>query len=229
MRVLIVEDDPEVADFVARVIASAGWASVLAGSVKDALHLQAHAPADMIVLDLGLPDGDGLGVCRALRERGDATPILALTARRGVADRVAGLDAGADDYLAKPFAVSELTARMRALARRPAEVLPTVLTEGPLALDASGRTVRRGARAIALSAREFALLELLLRVRRRVLTREQILERLWDSATEPSPNAVEVLVMRLRRKVDSEGDSPLLHTVRGTGYVLRSNEGVHGA
>ncbi len=229
MRVLIVEDDPEVADFVARVIAAAGWASVAAGGVQDALHLQAHAPADLIVLDLGLPDGDGLGVCRVLRERGDATPILALTARRGVADRVAGLDAGADDYLAKPFAVSELTARLRALARRPAVVLPTILSEGSLALDPSARTVRRGLRDIALSAREFALLELLLRARRRVLTREQILERLWDAASEPSPNAVEVLVMRVRRKLEADGEDALLHTVRGTGYVLRASEVAHGA
>ena len=229
MRVLIVEDDPEVADFVARVIAAAGWASVSAGGVQDALHLQAHAPADLIVLDLGLPDGDGLQVCRMLRERGDATPILALTARRGVADRVAGLDAGADDYLAKPFAVSELTARLRALARRPAVVLPTILTEGTLALDPSARTVRRGVRDIALSAREFALLELLLRARRRVLTREQILERLWDAASEPSPNAVEVLVMRVRRKLEADGEDALLHTVRGTGYVLRASEATHGA
>ena len=229
MRVLIVEDDPEVADFVARVVAAAGWTAVAAGGVQEALHMQAHASTDLIVLDLGLPDGDGLDVCRALRARGDHTPILALTARRGVRDRVAGLDAGADDYLAKPFAVSELTARLRALARRPADVLPTVLTEGTLALDPSARTARRGQRDLALSSREFALLELLLRSRRRVLSREQILEQLWDADSEPSPNAVEVLVMRVRRKVDAEGEGPLLHTVRGAGYVLRANEVAHGA
>jgi DNA-binding response OmpR family regulator len=146
-----------------------------------------------------------------------------------VRDRVEGLDAGADDYLSKPFAVSELTARLRALARRPAELLPTVLNEGTLALDPSARTARRGTRELALSAREFALLELLLRARRRVLSREQILEQLWDAASEPSPNAVEVLVMRVRRKVDAEGEPALLHTVRGTGYVLRATDGSHGA
>ena len=229
MRVLVVEDEPEVADFIARVIAAAGWASVAAGSVQDALQVQAHAPADLIVLDMGLPDGDGLTVCRTLRARGDRTPILALTARRGVQDRVAGLDAGADDYLAKPFAVSELTARLRALARRPADLLPVVLGEGPLELDPSARTVRRGARDLSLSSREFALLELLLRSRRRVLSRDQILERLWESGSTPNANAVEVLVMRVRRKLDAEGEAPLLHTVRGAGYMLRATDGPHGA
>ena len=225
MRVLVVEDEPEVADFVGRVVSSVGWAPVIAATGADALHTQAYAPADLIVLDLGLPDGDGLAVCRALRDRGDRTPILVLTARRGVQDRVTGLDAGADDYLAKPFAVNELTARLRALARRlPLSVGPT-LSEGDISLYPSERVVRRGARVVTLSAREFSLLELLLRSRRRVVSRDFIRTRLWDDATEPSPNAVDVLVMRLRRKLDVSDEARLLHTVRGVGYVLHANWG----
>ena len=229
MRVLVVEDEPEVADFIGRVIVAAGWVPAVAPTAADALHVQAHARADLVVLDLGLPDGDGLAVCRALRARGDRTPILILTARGAVRDRVAGLDAGADDYLAKPFAVNELTARLRALARRSPVLVDPVLVEGTLALDPSARIARRGARALALSAREFALLDLLMRARRRVVSRDFIRSRLWRDAAEPSANAVDVLVMRLRRKVDAVGEPTLVHTVRGVGYVLHAGRSGDGA
>ena len=175
---------------------------------------------DMVLLDLGLPDIDGFEVCRRWRARGGRTPILMLTARGSLSARVAGLDAGADDYLAKPFAIEELLARMRALARRPADALDPVLKALDLTLDPASRTVTRAGVPIALTAREFALLEYLLRTFRRVVTRVQILEHVWDDNFDPVGNVVDVLVGRVRRKVDRAGMTPLIHTVRGVGYVL---------
>lgn len=220
MRILIVEDDEEVRDFLLRVIREAAWAADSASTGKRALDLFAINSYDLAILDVGLPDMDGFDLCRAIRARGDRTPVLVLTARNAVNDRVRGLDAGADDYLAKPFAVSELLARLRALSRRPAMALDPVLQVGDLELDTATHSARRGATPIVLTAREYALLEYLMRNPRRVLTRAQILEHVWDDNFDPVANAVDVLVGRVRRKINCEGMTPLLHTVRGSGYML---------
>ena len=220
MRVLVVEDDPEVSDFLLRVVREAGWSAEAAPHGQRALDLLAAAAYDLAVIDVGLPVVDGFEVCRQMRARGDRTPVLMLTARHAVNDRVRGLDAGADDYLAKPFAVSELLARLRALARRPAATLEPQLSLADLSLDPGTRRVARGGREIRLTAREFALLEYLLRHRRLVLSRGQILAHVWDDNFEPVANAVDVLVGRVRRKIDGDGMPALLHAVRGAGYVL---------
>ncbi len=225
MRVLVVEDDAEVRDFVLRVIREAAWAADGVSDARSALDTLASTPYDLVILDVGLPDADGFSVCRTLRGRGDRTPVLVLTARNAVNDRVRGLDAGADDYLAKPFAVSELLARLRALARRPAVAFEPLLRLGDLELDpASHHAVRAGA-SIVLTSREFALLEYLMRNPRRVVNRAQILDHVWDDNFDPVANAVDVLVGRLRRKIDRPGLTVLLHTVRGTGYVLSDRLG----
>ncbi len=181
------------------------------------------------MLDVGLPDMDGFSVCRALRATGDRTPVLVLTARNAVNDRVQGLDAGADDYLAKPFAVSELLARLRALARRPAAAFEPVLRLADLEFDSASRLATCAALPLVLTQREAALLEYLLRNPRRVVSRAQILDHVWDDNFDPVANAVDVLVGRLRRKIDRAGRIPLLHTVRGSGYVLTDRPaGDHG-
>ncbi len=225
MRVLVVEDDAEVRDFLLRVIREAAWAPDGVSDGQAALVALAGGPYDLVVLDVGLPDMDGFAVCRALRARGDRTPVLVLTARNAVNDRVRGLDAGADDYLAKPFAVSELLARLRALARRPATALEPVLRLADLALDSATRQATRAGESIVLTPREVALLEYLLRNARRVVSRSQILDHVWDDNFDPVANAVDVLVGRLRRKIDGDGLLPLLHTVRGSGYVLTDRLG----
>ena len=220
MRVLVVEDDPEVRDFLLRVLREAAWAADSAPTGRRALDQLASAAYDLAILDVGLPDMDGFAVCSALRARGDRTPVLVLTARNAVNDRVRGLDAGADDYLAKPFAVSELLARLRALARRPAETLEPVLRLADLELDpATHRAIRAGA-PIVLTSREFSLLEYLMRNPRRILSRAQILEHVWDDNFDPVANAVDVLVGRVRRKIDREGMKSMMHTVRGSGYMI---------
>lgn len=220
MRVLLVEDDPALRDFLVRVIREAAWAVDAVADGDGTLAAMAGTDYDLVVLDLGLPDMDGLEVCRRMRTRGDRTPVLILTARQAVNDRVRGLDVGADDYLSKPFEISELMARLRALARRPPAVLEPVLQLCDLRLDPSSHRVERDGAAIVLPAREFALLEYLLRNPRVVVSRGQILEHVWDDNFDPVANAVDVLVGRVRRKIDREGLAPLLHTVRGVGYVL---------
>lgn len=225
MRILLVEDDPALQDLLVRVLRGAAWAPDVVASGRAALTALAVTEYDLVVLDLGLPDLDGFEVCRQWRARGGRTPILVLTARGALTDRVRGLDAGADDYLAKPFEPEELLARLRALARRPAAALDVVLRLDDLALDTATRIAHRGAREIHLTAREYALLETLLRAPRRVLSRARIVERVWDDHFDPVANAVDVLVARLRRKVDGAGERPLLHTVRGVGYVLTDRTG----
>lgn len=220
MRILVVEDEVDVRDFLLRVIREATWAADGVGTGREALDALSNIDYDIAVVDVGLPDMEGFDVCRQLRERRNQVPILLLTARNAVNDRVRGLDAGADDYLAKPFAVSELRARLRALARRPPGTLPPVMQVADLEMDTASRRVKRGDTPITLTAREFALLEYLLRNSRRVVTRAQVLAHVWDDNFDPVANAVDVLVGRVRRKIDPANVRPLVHTIRGVGYML---------
>jgi DNA-binding response OmpR family regulator len=220
MRVLVVEDETEVADLLLRTLREATWAADAVPTGRSALEALAVNDYDLVVLDVGLPDIDGFEVCRRWRAKGGRAPVLMLTARGALSDRVVGLDSGADDYLPKPFAVEELLARLRALSRRPAVTLGTVYRFEDVELDTTTRTGRRSGRRIRLTARAYALLEYLLRNPNRVLDRGQILEHVWDDNFDPVGNAVDVLVGRVRRKLDPDGSRPLIHTVRGLGYVL---------
>jgi two-component system copper resistance phosphate regulon response regulator CusR len=228
-RILIVEDEPEVADIIRRALRAASWSPTVVDRGREALAALASYEYDLAVLDVGLPDLDGFAVCRAARAGGCRTPIIVLTARNALSDRVTGLDAGADDYLPKPFDVEELLARLRALARRPATPVGVTLRLADLELEVATRQVRRGGDAIDLSAREYALLEYLLRNPRRVLSRSQILAHVWDDNFDPVGNAVDVLVSRVRRKLDGGRSRPLLHTIRGAGYVLTDRGAPHVA
>ena len=228
MRVLVVEDDPEVSDLLRRTISRAAGAVDLVATGADALRALGGTPYDAVVLDLGLPDLDGTEVCRRWRAQGGRTPVLMLTARDALGDRVSGLDSGADDYLVKPFEVEELLARLRALLRRPDVPLPVVQRFEDVTLEPATRQVRRGDREIPLSSREFALLAFLMRAPGRVFSRAQLLEHVWDDHFDPIGNAVDVLVGRVRRKLDPDGRRPLIHTVRGAGYVLKGGTVGHG-
>lgn len=220
MRVLVVEDEAAIADFIVRGLTEHGYAVDLTSDGAAALDLASVASLDVIVLDIMLPKVDGLTVCRRLRERGDRTPILILTARDTVEDRVRGLDTGADDYLLKPFAFAELVARVRALSRREPALTGTVLRVADLELDTTTRDVRRGDDAIELTAKEYALLEYLMRNPNRVLTRTMITERIWNYDTINAGNVIDVYIGHLRRKID-DGHAPhLIHTVRGAGYKI---------
>ena len=218
-RLLVVDDDPALRAALRRALELEGHEVQLAGDGAAALAAMDDGP-DAVVLDVAMPNVDGLEVCRRLRARGDRTPVLVLTDRHQVQDRVAGLDAGADDYLVKPFALDELFARLRALLRR-SDDTDQLLGVEDLVVDPAGRRARRGEREVELTKTEFDLLELLARNAGRVLTRELISERVWgqDFATS---NSLEVYVGYLRRKLESGGEPRLLHTVRGVGYVLRS-------
>jgi two-component system, OmpR family, response regulator len=217
MRVLIVEDDLRMASLVRRGLTGEGLAADVAANGEDALWMAQAHPYDAIVLDVMLPGLDGFETCRRLRGAGVWVPVLMLTARDAVEDRVAGLDSGADDYLVKPFAFAELLARLRALARRGEGERPAVLTVGDLRLDPATREVWRGGTPIALSAKEFALLEIFMRRPGEVLSRLHLLEHAWDFAYENRSNVVDVYIRRLRRKLGPDS----LETVRGAGYRLR--------
>ncbi|MDT7784286.1 MAG: two-component system, OmpR family, response regulator MprA [Pseudonocardiales bacterium] len=227
MRILVVDDDRAVRESLRRSLQFNGYQVETAGDGMQALESVTAARPDAMVLDVMMPRLDGLEVCRRLRSTGDDLPILVLTARDAVSDRVSGLDAGADDYLPKPFALEELLARLRALLRRAAhdddaaQQSAAVLKFADLELDPSTRDVRRGERSISLTRTEFALLELLLAHPRQVLTRSRILEDVWGYDFPTSGNALEVYVGYLRRKTELEGEPRLIHTVRGVGYVLR--------
>jgi len=221
VRILVVDDDLAVRRSIDRALRLEGYDVVTVGSGGEALETLAAAPPDALVLDLQLPDLDGLQVCRHMRNAGDDTPVLMLTARHEVDDRVQGLDAGADDYLVKPFALAELLARLRALLRRRFEGEGGLLRVGDLTLDLSSRQGQRGSRAFALTRIEFDLLELFLRHPRQVLTREVLLEKVWGFDFDSGTNSLAVYVGYLRRKLEEDGEPRCIHTVRGVGYVLR--------
>src|SRR4029453_3749285 len=220
MKLLLVEDDAALVTAVARGLRGAGFAVDTAGSAEACVGLLRLATYDVLVLDLGLPDVDGLTLLRRLREEQLATPVLVLTARGELTDRVTGLDAGADDYLQKPFASPELLARLRALLRRGVPVASTILRVGDLELDPARFEVHRRGQALSLTAKEFAILEYFLRHTGELITRTMLLEGCWDSSYEGLSNLVDVHVSRLRRKLDLPGARPLLHTVRGAGFLL---------
>lgn len=225
MRVLLVEDDGRVAGFVARGLREQSYAVDVAADGSDALYQASVNAYDVVVLDLMIPEVDGVEVCRRLRADGAGMPVLMLTARDAVEDRIAGLDAGADDYLTKPFAFGELLARIRALLRRTSELRPPVFTVDDLLVDTRARQVRRADREIPLTTREYALLEFLVRNEGRVVGRAEIAEHVWDESYDPFTNVIEVYVNRLRRKIDEPFEHPLIHTRRGAGYVLTSLHG----
>jgi DNA-binding response OmpR family regulator len=220
MRVLIVEDESRLAMLIRRALVEEGHAVDVVGDGESALTWSASASYDVVVLDVMLPGIDGIAVCRALRTRRDYTPVLLLTARDTVADRVRGLDAGADDYLTKPFALMELAARLRALARRPRVAVDTVITIGGLRLDSARRQLWRGEREIALPNKEFRILEYLLRNPNRVMTRDMIANHVWDYDFVNATNVIDVHIRQLRRKLDVDGQPSLIETVRGLGYRL---------
>ena len=221
MRILVVEDDLAVCRSIDRALRLEGYEVDTVASGGEALEGVASNSPDALVLDLQLPDLDGLAVCRRIREAGDDIPILMLTARHGIDDRVQGLDAGADDYLVKPFALEELLARLRALLRRRFEGEGGVLRFGELTLDLASREAHRGARAFSLTRIEFDLLELFLRHPRQVLTREVLLNKVWGFDFDSGTNSLAVYVGYLRRKTEAGGEPRCIHTVRGVGYVLR--------
>ena len=220
MRVLVVEDESSIARFVRQGLSEAGYAIDLAWDGQEGLDYALAVEYDAIVLDILLPKMDGLRLLHELRERGRKTPVLLLTARDTIEDRVAGLDSGADDYLVKPFAFPELLARLRAVLRRPPLQVDPILRAADLELDTARREVRRAGRLIELSAREFALLEYLLRHCNQVLTRTQIGEHVWNFDFYNESNVIDVYIGYLRRKIDQGFEPSLLHTVRGVGYRL---------
>jgi two-component system OmpR family response regulator len=220
--VLVVEDSVKTASLIKQGLEEEGYAVDVAVSGSEALSMSASYPTDAIVLDVMLPDEDGFEVCRRIREAGTWSPILMLTALDDVHDRVRGLDVGADDYLTKPFAFTELTARLRALLRRGQEQRPAILQVGDLSLDPSTRVVRRGRTAIDLTAKEFAVLEFFLRHPGEVLTRMRLIEHVWDFAYDGSSNVVDVYVKYLREKIDRPFGLNSITTVRGAGYRLEN-------
>ncbi len=224
MRVLVVEDEATIADFIVRGLTEHGYAVDLARDGAAALDLLAAGSFEAVVLDILLPQVDGLTVCRRMRGRGDRTPVLMLTARDTVEDRVAGLDTGADDYLVKPFAFAELVARIRALSRREPALTNPVLRVADLELDTTTRQARRAGHDIDLTAKEYALLEYLMRNPRRVLTRTMISERVWNYDTFNVANVIDVYIGHLRRKIDDGQQQKLIHTVRGAGYKIAGQD-----
>ncbi|WP_308222543.1 response regulator transcription factor [Frankia sp. AgB32] len=236
MRVLVVDDDAAVRESLERSLRFEGYEVATAVDGLDALYAVGRDQPDIVILDVMMPRVDGLEACRQLRARGDDVPVLMLTARDGLTDRVSGLDVGADDYLVKPFALEELFARLRALARRaalaarvasatPGEPAGTALSYAGVTLDQASRQVVRGERELTLTKTEFELLELFLGHPRQVLSRSTIMERVWGYDFGPTSNSLEVFVSYLRRKLEAGGEPRLLHTVRGVGYVLREPAG----
>jgi heavy metal response regulator len=220
VRVLLVEDERKIADFIRRGLTEHGYAVDVAHDGEEALDWPAVADYDAIILDVMLPIRDGMDVCRTLRDRGVQTPILMLTARDAIEDRVEGLDSGADDYLVKPFAFAELLARLRALSRRQPVVLGSRLEVGDLVLDPATREVFRSGTELELTAKEYAILEYLMRHPDQVLTRTMLAEHVWNYDFDSASNVIDVHIRNLRRKIDDAFDSELIQTVRGAGYRL---------
>ena len=220
MRVLFVEDDTRIALSASSYLRKAGFAVDVAPSGEDALRLAAMNEYDAAVLDIRLPDIDGLEVCKRLRASGHAIRILMATARDTVEDRIAGLDLGADDYVVKPYALAELEARLRALLRRPAAIIPITLQVEELSLHTGTRYAQRNGRVISLTSKEYAVLEYLMRHQGEVVTREKISAHAWDDNYDPASNVIDVYIARLRKKIDSVGEMPMVSTIRGAGYRL---------
>lgn len=225
MRILLVEDEPRVAAFVAKGLREQAYAIDIARDGEQALYLAAVNTYDLLILDVMLPLKDGYAVCRELRRAGTRTPILMLTARDAVDDRVAGLDCGADDYLTKPFDFKELLARLRALSRRSAEVRPAVIRVADLILNTANHVVSRAGKRVSLTAKEYSFLEFLVLNENRIVNREQIAQHVWDENFDPFSNVIDVYVRRLRTKIDAGFDRPLIHTRRGEGYMLTAEAG----
>ena len=224
MRLLLVEDDLKIASFVQKGLEEAGYAIDHAADGEDGLHLALHEPYDVAIIDLMLPKLDGLTLIEELRQKKINTPVMILSARRSVDDRVKGLQRGGDDYLTKPFSFSELLARVQALIRRASGGSEsTSLTVGDLSLDLLAREVRRGNKRIELQAKEFSLLEYLMRNKGRVVSKTMIMEHVWNYDFVPMTNVVEARICVLRDKIDKDFDKRLIHTVRGAGYVLKEN------
>jgi DNA-binding response OmpR family regulator len=225
MRILVVEDEAQAAALLAKGLREESYAVDVAGHGLAALEQASVNDYDLFILDVMLPGMSGIEICRRLRDAGATTPVLILTARGGVDDRVEGLDAGADDYLAKPFYFPELLARVRALLRRGPALAPAVLTVGDLAIDTGARRVERAGRVIQLTTKEYALIEYLARRAGDVVTRSEIAEHVWDDSYDPLSNLIEVYVQRLRRKVDDPFPHKLIQTRRGAGYALSAGDG----
>lgn len=224
MKILLIEDDPRVARFVLRGLKEEGFVVDHAADGDDGLHAAATGSYELVILDVLLPQRDGFEVLNRLRRSGSTTRVLMLTARDAVADRVKGLEGGADDYLVKPFAFAELLARIRALLRRPRTEEPVVLTAGDLQIDTRRQSVSRAGRPVPLTAKEYAVLVCLVRQAGEVLTRTRLAEQAWDENFDPLTNVIDVTIYHLREKVDRGFGQRLIHTVRGRGYVLRPEE-----
>ena len=224
MKILLIEDDRQTADYIAKGLRQHGHVVDQVDNGRDGLYMATGEPYDVMVVDRHLPKMDGLSMVKAARDAGMRTPALFLTTMGGVDDRVAGLEAGADDYLVKPFAFAELLARISALARRPPMVKQTKLQVGGLELDLLARAVTREGKRIDLLAQEFKILEYLMRHAGEVVTRTMLLEKVWDFHFDPKTNIVKTHISHLRSKIDKGFDKPLLHTVRGAGYVIRAAE-----
>ena len=220
MRLLLVEDDYRIANFIAKGLRENAYAVDVAADGEAALYQTAISEYDLIILDVMLPKKDGFTVCREIRSAGSRTPILMLTARDAVEDRVSGLDGGADDYLTKPFAFQELLARLRALLRRNADVRPPKIIVRDLEIDTVSQRVRRGGKEITLTTKEYALLEYLARERGKVVGRAEIADHVWDENFDAFSNLIDVYIKRLRSKMDEHFDAQLIHTRRGAGYIL---------
>lgn len=223
IRVLIVEDDARLAELLARSLREAAYAVDVAEDGERGEYLAAVNSYDAIILDVGLPRISGVDVCRHLRERGSRVPVLMLTARDAVRDRVAGLDSGADDYLTKPFELEELFARLRALLRRAPEMVAPVYTVADLVVDTRSQRVERAGRTIPLTTKEYAMCEYLARNAGRVIGRAELCDHVWDANHDPFSNAIEVYINRLRKKIDADGAVPLIHTRRGAGYIMTAD------
>lgn len=222
MRILVVEDERKVASFIRQGLGEEGYAVDVASNGEEGLAMARDGVHDLIILDIGLPKMNGLQVLQELRRRKVTTPVLLLTVRATIEDKVLGLDAGADDYLTKPFAFQELVARVRALLRRRAEGGPAVLQFADLTLDPARHTAFRGGQKIDLTSKEFALLDYFMRNPGRVLTRTMIIEHVWDYDFDTGTNVVDVYVNYLRKKIDSDREPKLIHTIRGVGYVMKA-------